>query len=128
MLLYRQQDPGESIGDNICFLAERRGRCAVSPRGRRVPLSLRVGFPAWYHSYFSPLFPNIFFLILFLVGLGNGVQSRFIENPSVRFMKWFSESGLLEMNDCPRQAAQSTHDTNGTCIWSHLFPTFLEYL
>lgn len=79
-------------------------------------------------AYFSPLFPNIFFLVSFLVGLGNGVQSRFIENPSVHFMKWFSESGLLEMNDCPQQAAQNTPDTNGTCVWSHLVPTFLDYL
>lgn len=82
----------------------------------------------WCRCCFPPLFPSIFFLILFLVGLGNGVQSRFIENPSVHFMKWFSESGLLEMNGCPQQAAQSTHDTNGTCIWSHLFSTSLECL
>lgn len=79
-------------------------------------------------AIFLLCFQTSFSLFYFLVGLGNGVQSRFIENPSVHFMKWFSESGLLEMNDCPQQAAQNTDDTNGTCIWSHLFPTFLEYL
>lgn len=100
----------------------------LSLRGRQVPLLVCAGSAAWSPCYFPPLFPSIFFLILFLVGLGNGVQSRFIENPSVHFMKWFSESGLLEMNDCPQQAAQNTHGTNGTCIWSHLFSASLEYL
>lgn len=97
----------EGILDDILFLSQAaesvlEPRGAVSLCGRRVPLLICAGLAVWYQCYFSPLFPNIFFLILFLVGLGNGVQSRFIENPSVHFMKWFSESGLLEMNDCPQ--------------------------
>lgn len=104
---------------------EPRRSAAPWPPGATVGL---CWVAVWYRCYFPPLFPSIFFLILFLVELGDGVQSRFIENPSVHFMKCFSESGLLEMNGCPQLAAQNTHDTNGTCIWSHLFPTSLECL
>lgn len=79
---------------------------------------MAAGCHCWSVPGTAALSPSFVSKHLFPDFIFGGVQSRFIENPSVPFMKWFSESGLLEMNGCPQPAPPSTPGTNGTCLGS----------